>query len=120
MHNSLYFRVIITFIFVVVISVTTAFSITFNHYQERILNEFEQEMIEAGKGMIQLQKSMGQEGLEGYLAGVSTITFNIALYSEDGDVKVFGPNKESVLADPADVQKVLNGGIYRVDEKEKD
>lgn len=75
MFNTLYVRVVVTFILVVVISLTAAFYITFNFYQERVLSELEGEMIQAGKGIIQLQKTMGQENLEDYLAAISTITF---------------------------------------------
>ncbi|TYS58081.1 HAMP domain-containing histidine kinase [Sutcliffiella horikoshii] len=119
MFNTLYVRVVVTFILVVVMSLTASFYITFNFYQERVLSELEEEMIQAGKGIIRLQKAMGQENLEGYLAGISTITFNIALYSEDGEVKVFGRNTDEPMAAPSDVQKVLNGGVYRVESTEK-
>ncbi|MGF3104087.1 ATP-binding protein [Rossellomorea sp. DUT-2] len=117
MFNTLYVRVVVTFILVVGISLTAAFFITFSYYQERVLNELEEEMIQAGKGIIQLQKTTGQENLESYLAGIPAMT--IALYSEDGEVKVFGKHTDEPLAASSDVQKVLNGGVYRVKSTEK-
>ncbi|MGM0752571.1 MAG: ATP-binding protein [Bacillota bacterium] len=117
MFNTLYVRVVVTFILVVGISLTAAFFITFSYYQERVLNELEEEMIQAGKGIIQLQKTTGQENLESYLAGIPAMT--IALYSEDGEVKVFGKHTDEPLAAPSDVRKVLNGGVYRVKSTEK-
>lgn len=119
MVNTLYVRVVVTFILVIVISITTAFYITFSFYQKRVLSELEEEMIQAGKGIIQLQKTMGQENLEGYFAAISNSTFTIALYSEDGEGKVFGKNTIEPMVTPSDVQKVLNGGIYRVKSTEK-
>ncbi|WP_113928790.1 HAMP domain-containing sensor histidine kinase [Bacillus sp. P14.5] len=118
MFNSLYTRMVLTFLVVVVISVTVSFFITFSIYEDRVIEELEEEMIFSGKAIIQLYKEMEPENLERYLEGISSIRFNIAVYSEDGEADYYGKANPENYAAPSEIEAVLAGGIYRIDNQD--
>ncbi|MCA1060401.1 HAMP domain-containing histidine kinase [Rossellomorea aquimaris] len=119
MINTLYSKMVLTFIGVVFISVTASFFITYNMYEERVVAEIEEELMVAGKGIIELSKVMEPESVENYIEKVSTIRYNIALYSEDGKSKFYGEAKPDNYATPDEVEEVLAGGVHRITNKDR-
>ncbi|TMU87211.1 HAMP domain-containing protein [Bacillus sp. BHET2] len=114
MFNTLYSKMVFTFLGVVFISVTVSFFITYNIYEERVTAEIEEELMVAGKGIIELSKVMEPESVEDYLERVSSIRYNIALYSEGGEARFYGKADHEKYASRDEIEKVLAGGIHHI------
>ncbi|MDG5473148.1 HAMP domain-containing sensor histidine kinase [Jeotgalibacillus sp. ET6] len=119
MLNSLYLRMVVTFLAVVISSVTISFMITYNMYETRVMNELEEEMMLSGQTIIKLYNELEPESLEGYLESVSSIRYNIALFTEDGEASYYGRARQENYADPDEITKVLSGDVHRVENEDR-
>ncbi|MBW3112377.1 HAMP domain-containing histidine kinase [Bacillus sp. MCCB 382] len=118
MVNTIYSKMVLTFLAVMFISITTSFFITYNMYEKRVVAEVEEELMVAGKGIIELSRVMEPESVENYIEKVSSIRYNIALYSEDGRAKFYGEANHENYATPDEVREVLAGGVHHITNKD--
>lgn len=115
MMNTLYLRVVLTFILAVFISLIVSFFITYNIYVKQVLQEIETELISSGKQAIELSQTVGPEDANSYFQGVFNIRSRAAIFKEDGTVTVYGDADPRSFASPEEVQHVLQGGVQRFD-----
>lgn len=115
MGKSLYVRVVVTFMLVVLASLTASALITYNLYEGKIFRQLEKELMETGKELIRVHQSGQAKDLEGFLSNVFALRSQAALFGSDGTVKVFGTGKPDSFASPEAIRDVLNGGVHRFD-----
>ncbi|WP_168122830.1 HAMP domain-containing sensor histidine kinase [Paenibacillus sp. HB172176] len=115
MLNTLYLRVVLTFLLAVFVSLTVSFFITYNIFEKQVLQEIEEELISSGKQVIQLAQSVEPEEAYSFFRGVFNIRSRAAIFKEDGTVTVYGDADPESFASAEEVQRVLQGGVQRFD-----
>jgi signal transduction histidine kinase len=115
MIRTLYVRLIITFIGVVLISLITSFFIASQLYRQQVVNQVDQFIIRQGKEIIALYQQNPTQDIDAYLRGISRLDYNIWLYRGPGDFKYYNATAKvpNIVFSEQDVQRVLKGGIYR-------
>ncbi|GED71982.1 two-component sensor histidine kinase [Brevibacillus reuszeri] len=117
--KSLYVRLVLTFIAIVIISGTLGFLLANEYYQRNLRTYNEQKIIRIGQQIVDLYEHNASLDLQGFMTHIANLNFQIYLVDENGVKSEFGaPFREEKL-DPQIVQKVLGGEIYRGITEEK-
>ncbi|SFJ71822.1 HAMP domain-containing protein [Thermoflavimicrobium dichotomicum] len=114
MIRTLYVRLAITFIGVVLTSLIISFFISSSLYRQEISGRIDQYIIRQGKEIIALYQQNPTKGIDAYLNRLP-LGYNAWLYKETGEVQYYSttPRKPKRGISEQDVKHVLKGGIYR-------
>lgn len=121
MMRSLYVRIVVTFLFAVVIGLFVAFTFTTKLYESDITSNVQNKMVKAAKETIQLCQTTSPDKLDMYLISLTKLNaFQIRLYDETGVFKKFGAFDEIGLKKltPVIVSQVLNNQPYYSDTRD--
>lgn len=111
--KSLYVRVVLTFVAIVLISGTLGFLLANEYYQRNLRAYNEQKITSNGQQMIDLYEHKSTLDLPAFMTHVANLNFQLHLVDENGAVSQFGAPFRDQQIEPAIVQKVLAGETYR-------
>jgi signal transduction histidine kinase len=115
MIKSLYVRTVLVFIGAVILSLVVAFSLSGRLYVSQIEGLFENQMIRNGNDIIATLQQSSPENREAFLNSASIFPMNrFEVYNSDKQ-RVYAKNNRNThgIATAAQIERVLNGGIYR-------
>lgn len=113
MIRSIYIKNILNYFIVIIVSLVLSFVITSLFFQNQIIQIRETEVINQGKGMINLYEYLGKEGFNEYLKSFSTIPYEVYLYDQNGLVAKT-PNAPKISEfSKKTINAVINGDVYR-------
>jgi signal transduction histidine kinase len=117
MIKSLYLRVVLTFLAVVVVSVSVAFPLATIFFRNLITNEFQDEMLTIGNQIIKLSEDMQVKQLDSFVTGSNRFNDNyiFTLFNENGEpMTAVSLNKNGVpRIEASEVAFVLKGSVYK-------
>lgn len=115
MIKTLYVRIIITFLVVIIFSLLSSFLIGLFLFKKEVNHLGQNDMIATGEEMIRLYEQTHPEDREAFIKSMVKIsTYPIHLYDVSGNVTYYDlDNTETVQIAPEVVQMVLQGQVYR-------
>lgn len=111
--KSLYVRLVLTFIAIVIISGALGFLLANEYYQRNLRAYNEEKITRIGQQIIDLYEHNSQMDLPSFLTHVANLNFQLYLVDEKGKESGFGASFREHEVAPEVVQKVLSGEIYR-------
>ncbi|UED74761.1 cell wall metabolism sensor histidine kinase WalK [Brevibacillus sp. DP1.3A] len=111
--KTLYVRVVLTFVAIVLISGTLGFLLANEYYQRNLRAYNEQKITSIGQQIIDLYEHKSSLDLPSFMTHVANLNFQMHLVDENGAVSQFGAPFRDQQIEPAIVQKVLAGETYR-------
>ncbi|NRD78015.1 HAMP domain-containing histidine kinase [Bacillus sp. BRMEA1] len=113
MIQSIYIKNCLNYFFVIIVSLMLSFFITSIIFQNQITKIRETQVIDQGKGMIQLYQQLGNKGFDVYLKSFSNLPYDVYLYNQNGLLlsspnasKVTGLSKKAII-------DVVKGNVYQ-------
>ncbi|RAI88571.1 signal transduction histidine kinase [Paenibacillus pabuli] len=115
MIKTLYVRIIITFLVVIIFSLLSSFLIGLFLFKKEVNHLGQNDMIATGEEMIRLYEQTHPEDREAFIKSMVKIsTYPIHLYDVSGNVTYYDlDNTETIQIAPEVVQLVLQGQVYR-------
>ncbi|OPH57680.1 hypothetical protein BC351_03970 [Paenibacillus ferrarius] len=114
---TLYLRVVLTFLAVVVVSVLLAFFIAMLLYTNRITTELQASLLKAGNQLAEMSNEYQTTKLETLLEGSTKFndSYSLFLFDNSGYLASFGVEKKNDMSemDQQKVISVLQGNIYQ-------
>ncbi|MGG1658328.1 sensor histidine kinase [Brevibacillus sp. NRS-1366] len=117
--KSLYVRLVLTFIAIVIISGTLGFLLANEYYQRNLRAYNEEKITRIGQQIIDLYEHNSQLDIQGFMMRIANLNFQLYLVDEKGVKSEFGAPFRELEVAPEVVQKVLSGEIYRGITEEK-
>ncbi|KZE49033.1 hypothetical protein AV540_15780 [Brevibacillus parabrevis] len=112
--RSLYFRVVLMFVAIVIISGTLGFLLANEYYQRNMRTYNEQKITRIGQQIVDLyEHNAASMDLPAFMTHVANLNFQLYLVDENGQVQTFGAPFRDQQIEPQIVQKVLAGETYR-------
>lgn len=114
--RTLYVRVVLTFLAVIVISLVSSLLLAFAFFQSELNATGKNDMIAAGDRMISLYEQTHPPDLDGFMTNMAELSsYTLQLYDGNGGVEAYVPNKSKKTAgvDTEAVRTVLRGEVYR-------
>ncbi|OME82880.1 two-component sensor histidine kinase [Paenibacillus sp. FSL A5-0031] len=120
MINTLYVRIICTFLAVIIFSLLSSFFIGFFIFKKEINHVGQNDMLAAGEEIITLYEQTRPDDLSVFLTRMVKVSaYPIHMYDASGNVTIYALNNTSnVKIAPEAVQQVLRGQYYRSPGKE--
>lgn len=113
MIRTLYFRLVVTFIGIVLASLTISLFINTLLYRQNVETQIQQALIGQGKEIITLYQQNPSTNIDSYLKSISRLNYNFWLYREKGTEKYYGlRTKHGRPFTKSDIEHVVKGGIY--------
>jgi signal transduction histidine kinase len=113
MIRTLYFRLVITFIGIVLVSLIISLFINTLLYRQEVEKQIHQTLIQQGKEIIALYQQTPSKSIESYLNSISRLHYNFWLFTDNGKQKYFGPKPtEEKPFTKEDIDHVIKGGVY--------
>jgi signal transduction histidine kinase len=113
MIRTLYFRLVVTFIGIVLVSLIISLFINTLLYRQKIETQIQQALISQGKEIITLYQQNPSTNIDSYLRSISQLNYNFWLYRKNGPEKYYGmKTKHGRPFTRADIEHVVKGGIY--------
>ncbi|WP_028776558.1 sensor histidine kinase [Shimazuella kribbensis] len=120
MIRTLYFRLVITFIGIVLASLILSFFINTLLYRQEVETQIQQALIQQGKEIITLYQQNPSSNIDSYLKSISRLHYNFWLFTNKGKEKYFGLRpKEDRPFTKEDITHVVKGGIYLKENKDQ-
>ncbi|MFB8377896.1 sensor histidine kinase [Paenibacillus taichungensis] len=115
MIKTLYVRIILTFLVVIIFSLLSSFLVGLFLFKKEVNHLGQNDMIEAGEEMIRLYEQTHPEDRDAFIKSMVKIsTYPIHLYDVSGNVTFYDlDNTDTVQIAPEVVQMVLQGQVYR-------
>ncbi|KQL43585.1 hypothetical protein AN963_29550 [Brevibacillus choshinensis] len=111
--KSLYVRLVLTFIGIVIISGTLGFLLANEYYQQNLRAYNEQKITRIGTEIISLYEKRSALDLQGFMTHIANLNFQLYMVDEQGKGTEFGAPFRDYEISPEVLQKVLSGEIYR-------
>ncbi|MGE5703654.1 MAG: sensor histidine kinase, partial [Clostridia bacterium] len=117
--KSLYFRLVLTFLAIILISSVFGFLLANMYYQNNLKAFNEQKITRIGEEIVTLYENKTALDLHEFLTKVANMNFQLYLFDEEGKASTYGAPFRDTEIEPAVVQSVLDGQLYRGITKEK-
>ncbi|NOU86760.1 HAMP domain-containing protein [Paenibacillus sp. LMG 31460] len=115
--KSLYLRVVLTFLAIVVVSVSVAFPLATVFFRNLITTEFQADMLAIGRQLVKLSEDIQPKNLDSFVAGSNRLNDNylLTLFYENGEpaTAITLDKKGNPLIEASEVSYVLHGSIYK-------
>ncbi|MDP4155995.1 MAG: HAMP domain-containing sensor histidine kinase [Bacillota bacterium] len=112
MIQSIYIKNCLNYFSVMIVSLVVSFLITSLIYQNQIIKIRETEVMDQGKGLINLYQTLGNKGFNGYLKNTN-LSYDVYVYNKNGLVlKTPNTLKSSGLGKKT-IMDVMAGHVYR-------
>ncbi|MFK3960240.1 sensor histidine kinase [Guptibacillus hwajinpoensis] len=116
MKRSIYLRSVVIYIGVILISLILSFWIMNVFYIDTIRERLQKDITEVGRQTIALYENSNYSNPSEFISNIPTFNYDLILYEENG--KAVSPNRNEQWGISAEqVEKVLNGGIVRVNDQ---
>ncbi|MBJ6361439.1 ATP-binding protein [Paenibacillus sp. GCM10012307] len=115
MIRTLYIRVVLTFLAVIIIALVSSFLVSFMIFQKELKDIQIKEMTTAAEDMIRVYQQTPDKDQDPFMMNiVKLLSFPARIYNAEGEVKVYGwtPDKKGQGVLPEHVQQVLSGKPY--------
>jgi signal transduction histidine kinase len=113
MIRSLYVRLVITFIGIVLMSLVISFFIATLLYRQEVERQINQALVQQGKEIIALYQQNPSKNIDSYLKSISRLNYNFWLFTDKGKQKYFGPKtKEGIPFTKKSINHVIKGGVF--------
>ncbi|MBS4214137.1 sensor histidine kinase [Neobacillus rhizophilus] len=113
MIRSIYIKNILNYFIVIIVSLILSFLITSLFFQNQIIKIRETEVINQGKGMINLYENLGDKGFDEYLKSISSLPYEVYLYDQNGLVSKTPNVPKSREFSKKTIRDVIAGDVYR-------
>ncbi|WP_248549222.1 HAMP domain-containing sensor histidine kinase [Paenibacillus odorifer] len=122
MIKTLYVRIVLTFLGIIIFSLICSFFIGLYVFQKQISYEGQNEMITVGKEIIHRYDDAKPEDTDEFLNSMVKVSaYPIHLYNHSGEYTFYGlKDSPAVTITPEAVKQVLQGKLYRSSAKDKD
>lgn len=110
--KSLYFRIVMTFILVALVSGVVAFLLSNIYYQTKLKDFNEKKIIGIAKEVVFLHEHSPALPLDEFLTSVANMNFQLYLVDENLEGTFYGENFRNDEIDESIIQSVLRGNIY--------
>ncbi len=117
--KSLYIRLVLTFVFIILISGTLGFLIANWYYQQNLRSYNEQKITRIGEEIVSLYEQNPSQDLHTFLNRIANMNFQLYLVDEQGKGTLFGAPFKDQDVGPALSKRVFKGEIYRGISEEK-
>ncbi|WP_139490125.1 sensor histidine kinase [Brevibacillus dissolubilis] len=111
--KSLYVRVVLTLVFIVMMSGMLGFLVANWYYQQNLRSYNEQKITRIGEEIISLYEQNPTQDLHLYLTRIANMNFQMYLVDEEGKGMLFGAPFHERDIDPVIAKRVLSGQVYR-------
>jgi len=111
--KTLYTRIVITFILIAMISGIIALLVTNSYYLSKLKGYNEEKLLTVGEQIKELFDRSSSISLDDYLMHVGEMGFQIYSINERLEGTYYGGTFDNHDIDPAQVQNVLQGNVYR-------
>ncbi|MBP1996355.1 sensor histidine kinase [Paenibacillus eucommiae] len=117
MIKSLYVRVVLTFLGVILMSLVLTVVVDYWFYGKKLELEKQDSLIVGGKAIIHSIEESDQASLEAIMQGLMAIpVYTLKIYTEDKLLfESILPNSEEIQISTEQLEYVLKGGVYRSD-----
>ena len=117
MIKTLYLRVVVTFLAIVVVSVLVAFPLAMTFFTNMISTQFQSEMLAVGRQIVKLSDEVQPKNLDAFVRGSNRLNENylFTLFDSHGETLETIPvdKKGKPRIQPSEVTDVLKGNIYK-------
>ncbi|WP_239619098.1 sensor histidine kinase [Cohnella mopanensis] len=114
--KTLYVRVVLTFLIVIVISLISSLLLALALFQNDLNATGKNDMIAAGDRMIRVYEQTNPPDLDAFMGNMAElVSYTLRLYDDNGGMNSYIPTKgkEAEEINPESVRKVLQGERYR-------
>ncbi|USG66164.1 HAMP domain-containing histidine kinase [Brevibacillus ruminantium] len=111
--KSLYVRLVLTYIAILMVSGTLGFLFANGYYQKNLRAYNDEKITRISEEIVGLYEQNSSQDLQNYLTHIANMNFQLYLVDEQGRGTLFGAPFREQKIDPAIVKRVLSGGIYR-------
>ena len=119
--KTLYVRVVLTFLAVIVFSVISSVLLSLVVFQNELNETGKKEMMSAGERIIRVYEQTAPSNLPAFMDSIAGLTsYRVQLYDRAGGMTSYGPGNEKAAASigPVAVRKVLGGELYKSTRKD--
>ncbi|MGG1518318.1 HAMP domain-containing sensor histidine kinase [Paenibacillus oryzisoli] len=117
MIKSLYFRVVLTFLAIVLTSILVAFPLATYFFTNVISSEFQQEMLNMGKQIVAISEEVQPKNMSSFITSSNRLNENYLFTLFDSEGNAFSPiptdNKGRPRILPSEIAGVLQGNTYK-------
>ncbi|RTE04858.1 sensor histidine kinase [Paenibacillus whitsoniae] len=117
MIKSLYFRVVLTFLAIVLTSIVVAFPLATYFFTNVISSEFQQEMLNMGKQIVAISEDVQPKNMSSFIASSNRLNENYLFTLFDSEGNPFSPipkdNKGKPRIQASEIAGVLQGNTYK-------
>jgi signal transduction histidine kinase len=122
MIRSLYLRIVIVFLIVVLLSLGLAFFVSSQIFNKKVMNNIQDDQLETGVQAVQMEKELQPRNLDTFIKGFSELKRGSAFrfYSSSGQLVLqYGnnnvtPNKMANSIPQEAISYVFDGHVYRI------
>ncbi|WP_409340542.1 sensor histidine kinase [Paenibacillus sp. MBLB4367] len=121
--KTLYVRVVLTFLAVIVISLISSLLLALALFQNDLNDTGKNDMMAIGVRMIRVYEQTNPPDLEAFMENMAEmVSYTLLLYDGNGGVNAYVPTKgkKAEAINPESVRKVLGGELYRSQRKDKE
>jgi signal transduction histidine kinase len=114
MIRTLYVRLVLAFISIVLISLFVSFFISTNRYRDQTMDQIDRYIIRQAKQIITLYQSGREEEIQTYLKTLP-LQYYVWIYDKNGEIHSITPKSKKVKRPFGQraIDRVLKGGVYR-------
>lgn len=110
--RTLYLRIVVTTMLIMIVSAVTAFLLSNIYYQKQLKPYNDQKITNMAKDIVSVYPSSREGNLDHYLQGIANLGFQMYLVDTNGKGRFYGaPFRSAALGNDV-VQPVLNGEVY--------
>ncbi|MBP1969988.1 signal transduction histidine kinase [Virgibacillus natechei] len=109
--RTLYVRIIVTTMGIMIASAIIAFAVSNIHYQHYLKPENDQKVTEIAENIVSIYEGNDQH-ITAYLTAMAELGYKFYLMEEGGEGQTFGEPFESEELNQTHIESVLNGNVY--------
>src|SRR5699024_7315783 len=110
--RTLYVRIIVITMAIMIASAIIAFAVTNMYYQVYLKPENDQKVTQIAKNIESIYEGNNNQSLPAFLTSIADLGYKFHLVSPNGEAKTLGEPFSSMKMEQSDIQAVLNGDIY--------
>ncbi|WP_010529554.1 sensor histidine kinase [Lentibacillus jeotgali] len=110
--RTLYVRIIVITMAIMIASAIVAFAVTNIYYQIYLKPENDQKITHIAKNIESIYEGNSNQSLPAFLTSIADLGYKFYLVNQNGDAKTFGESFSSTKMEQSEIQEVLNGDVY--------
>lgn len=110
--RTLYVRIILTTMFIMIASACIAFFVTNMYYHYYLKPQNDEKVTHIAQSVVNIFEQSDQKDIEAYLSSMTHLGYNFHLFADDGHAQTFGVPLDTISLSSEVITSVLNGHIY--------